>query len=465
MNSGTGYYVFSINGEYYLYDMVGMVIFQIDESLFSVLCKTKNNESLTEAERAIVNIFKQNGFLKENIEKPEVDPTEKNVAYLSFAPTYKCNFRCSYCFGGHGDNYTGVQREFTNETLCEMLDFFFNIAFPMAKRYRIDFVSGGEPLMGINIIKATIEYIEKHICATGKLVSMWLCTNGSLISDEIIEYLSEHNVSIGISLDGRKEYNDRHRVDAFGNGTYVQICKGISLVKNNTNASKKIKEIWGLCTATNENCDFVDILRHMKSLGFKNVQIRLIRSEASYEIEKIVGEYNKLADFLLEQFSDGNVDYLRMILNDNDQFGKVLKRILLDRVLVRRCNAGVNKVTICPDGSIYPCDSLVGMPGLALGNIHDISWDKERYPKMTVDMRPKCSNCEIRYLCGGDCCYNSILKTGCQFIPDVEFCKLQRHIIHLTIMLRYKMQKTNEFLYERFVKEEKRKNDYSEFFG
>ena len=58
-----------------------------------------------------------------------------------------------------------------------------------------------------------------------------------------------------------------------------------------------------------------------------------------------------------------------MILNDNDQFGKVLKRIMLDYLLIQRCDTGINKITICPDGMIYPYDNLVGVAKENIGSI------------------------------------------------------------------------------------------------
>ena len=57
------------------------------------------------------------------------------------------------------------------------------------------------------------------------------------------------------------------------------------------------------------------------------------------------------------------------------------------------------------------------------------------------------------------------MKTGCRFTPDNEFCQIQRHIINLAIVLRYQMQITNPDLYESFLREVKKKNDYSELFG
>lgn len=85
-----------------------------------------------------------------------------------------------------------------------MLNYFFEVLYSDVEQYRVDFVSGGEPLLGIDIIKMAVEYMEEYSLRSGKRVSIWLCTNGSLLNDQIIEYLSFHNISIGISIDGKK---------------------------------------------------------------------------------------------------------------------------------------------------------------------------------------------------------------------------------------------------------------------
>ena len=154
-----------------------------------------------------------------------------------------------------------------------------------------------------------------------------------------------------------------------------------------------------------------------------------------------------------------------MILNDNDQYGKVLKRILLNHFLVRRCYAGMNKIAICPDGSVYPCDSFVGIKEYCMGNIHDARLELDRYQNITIDDIPQCRNCLLKYLCGGDCYYNSYMKNGKHDKPDDQFCELQKHIIEESILLCLQMQNTNSALYQQLSDYLKRKEDYVKLFG
>lgn len=465
-NTTPNFYLFTFKNKYFYYDFVQNLIIQITEKLFVIIQKHIKHQFLNSEEYTYIDSLKNAGLLSYtlNDKSPCYDVTD-DIAYLSFAPTYSCNFKCSYCFGECGNYFKGNQKSFSNEMINNMLDCFFNEIFPYADHYRIDFVSGGEPLLGYPIIKETINYCETFEAKTGKKVSIWMCTNASLLTNEIIEYLSRHSVSIGISIDGDKTTNDVNRKFADGRGTYDEIVKGIQLIKNNGNVGEKFKKIWGLCTATNDNCDFVNILTHLKFLGFESVQIRLIRSSEHYEIEKIINEYEKLSQFLLSTYRGGDLSFLRMILNDNDQFGKILKRIILGNTIYKRCNAGINKITICPDGTIYPCDSLVGLSECLIGTLKNPVLKNKLFKETTVDTIPKCKDCDIRYLCGGDCYYNSLYKSNNILIPDNEYCKLQRFLLHLSLVLFMDLQLSNENLFKTLTKEIIIKEEYHEIHG
>lgn len=63
-------------------------------------------------------------------------------------------------------------------------------------------------------------------------VKLWLTiqTNGLLINEAWIALFKKHSVDVGISIDGPKEYNDKHRVDFFGRGSYDRLLKKIELL-------------------------------------------------------------------------------------------------------------------------------------------------------------------------------------------------------------------------------------------
>lgn len=457
-------YIFEHEKDFYLYDFYGGIVLELNEEVYSEIKKVLLGENKIEVTNKYVReLLLSDIFCKKEME--EIIPLSAQKAYLSFAPTYQCNFRCSYCFGLYGQKYKGLERSFSKEKIRLIIDYFIKELFPNANQYRIDFVSGGEPLMGFEIIKEAILYVEKLTWDEKKQISVWLCTNGSLLSDEINAFLSNHNVSIGISIDGNKEYHDKNRVDASGRGTYDKIISNIQAIQSDKTLSKKYKDIWGLCTASNENCNFIELLKHFRKIGIKNVQIRLVRNGKRYDSELINKNYKNLSKFLLDSYKSGDEFFLNMILNDNDQFGKVLKRVLLNSTVSRRCNAGINKVTICPNGDIYPCDSLVGVDKFIIGNVENSTLDRSILNETDVYKRVKCKECELNVMCGGDCYYNSYINNGNICTPSEDFCKIQRNIINLSIVLRYKLEQFDSKSFEKFVNRLAMKEEYRYIYG
>ena len=79
--------------------------------------------------------------------------------------------------------------------------------------YHIDFVSGGEPLLNFDIIRQVKEISYILYKETNKPLEMWLCTNGTSFTPEILEFLDKNHINIGISIDGDKNLNDSMRMD------------------------------------------------------------------------------------------------------------------------------------------------------------------------------------------------------------------------------------------------------------
>lgn len=450
--------VFSRHGRFFYYDCCIGAILELSEGIFKKIeCYGIDSKECDEL-RPLRDLREELGVL--DLDECPVSETEY-IAYLSFAPTHECNLNCSYCYGGQGKNYVGEIRGFDEETIRYVIDTLVNDLYEDAAAYRIDFVGGGEPLLHFAAVQYTVDYIERLAEKRGKRITAWVCTNGTLITDEIAEYLVAHKVPLGISLDGVREKHNASRPFKNGNGSYDAVMEGIERYRKHENNPAN-SNLWALCTATNDNCDFVAIIRSFLSLEFNNAQIRLIRSTGHYNIDNISREYDRLYDYLLNEFKCGNLKPLLMITNDNDQFGKILKRVMLNQHIPVRCLAGWRRITICPDGSIYPCDSFVGKADYCMGHIgesRDTIFDQIIYRKnFLID---NCAECDIRLICGGDCFYNSVEKTGSPYTPDSEYCAIQEHLVKNAVALCCDMVNINDKLYEEFARKVEIKDAYT----
>ena len=144
--------------------------------------------------------------------------------------TQNCNFRCKYCVYSGAEN--SYQRVHSNKvmnwnTARKAIDFLWEHSID-SKDVNIGFY-GGEPLLEFDLIKKAIEYSRKKFM--GKEISFSMTTNGTLLTEEIIRFLSKNKVQLVISLDGAKEINDENRVFKNGSGTYDRVIRKIDLIK------------------------------------------------------------------------------------------------------------------------------------------------------------------------------------------------------------------------------------------
>src|SRR5262249_38809076 len=91
---------------------------------------------------------------------------------------------------------------------------------------------GGEPtLMGVEFYRRSVEYVQKYR-RPGQQVEYTFQTNGILIDDERAAFFKEHDVLIGLSVDGPREMHDAYRVTKGGRGTFDEVMRGLGFLRS-----------------------------------------------------------------------------------------------------------------------------------------------------------------------------------------------------------------------------------------
>jgi sulfatase maturation enzyme AslB (radical SAM superfamily) len=114
-----------------------------------------------------------------------------------------CNLACSYCYVAVNQG-PGARLSF--EQVRKAIDEFC-AAVPSPDR-KVTFL-GGEPLLDWKLFQQSARYARER---GGPDMVLQTFTNGTLLSPEKVAFLDEVGVHCTISLDGRKEDNDKHRV-------------------------------------------------------------------------------------------------------------------------------------------------------------------------------------------------------------------------------------------------------------
>ena len=139
------------------------------------------------------------------------------VKALCLHIAHDCNLACQYCFAEEGE-YHGRRALMSYEVGKKALDFL--VANSGSRRnLEVDFF-GGEPLMNWKVVKELVAYGRELEKQYDKHFRFTLTTNGVLLNEEVQEFVNREMDNVVLSLDGRKEVNDRMRPFRNGKGSY-----------------------------------------------------------------------------------------------------------------------------------------------------------------------------------------------------------------------------------------------------
>ena len=351
------------------------------------------------------------------------------IKALCLHVSHDCNLRCQYCFASTGDFGTGHRMTMDVETAKKAIDFVIQRS-GSRRNIEVDFF-GGEPLMAMDTVKATVDYArsleEKH----GKNFRFTITTNGVLLNEENIAYINREMSNAVLSLDGRPEVNDKMRKTISGTGSYdVILPKFQKLVEGRGD-----KDYYLRGTFTRYNRDFSADVMHIADQGFRNVSVEPVvgSPDCDYtfreeDLPGILAEYEKLAEQLLHR-PDVNFFHFNV---DLSQGPCVIKRL-------RGCGAGCEYVAITPEGDIYPCHQFVGNEEYKLGNLYEDTFNMDlshRFGELNVYTRPDCQQCWARFYCSGGCSASNLLVNGDIKIPNRFGCDMQRKRLECAIAMK-----------------------------
>ncbi|MEA4847560.1 MAG: thioether cross-link-forming SCIFF peptide maturase, partial [Clostridiaceae bacterium] len=345
---------------------------------------------------------------------------------------HDCNMRCGYCFAHTGD-YSGGRKLMPFSVASRAIEFLLETS-GNRKRLEVDFF-GGEPLMNFDVVRETVIFAKKREKEYGKRIGFTVTTNGTFLNKDIAGFINENMDNIVLSIDGRKQINDRMRKFTDGSGTYDSIMPKLkSFVESRGDKSYYIRG-----TFTSNNLDFCSDVLHLADEGFKEISIEPVAAEKEKgyalreeHLPRIYREYDKLAEKYIEYGERGKGFRYYHFLMDLDGGPCVYKR-------VSSCGSGVEYFAVTPDGELYPCHQFVGRKEYLMGDIWkgvvNTKLQKE-FSENTVYHKKKCRECWARFYCSGGCQANAAAFNNDLKDPyDLE-CKLQRKRIECAIMIK-----------------------------
>ncbi len=399
-----------------------------DEAKFKTIGEFRreyNSEDVTEVLEELGEL-KKNGMLWADDEFEQSKTLKENapIKAMCLHISHDCNLRCEYCFAEEGKYHTDKRELMSAETGKRAIDF---LVANSGNRHNleIDFF-GGEPLMNFDAVKEVVNYARSIENKYRKKFRFTITTNGILLDDEKLEFINREMGNIVLSIDGRREVNDRVRKRADGTGSYDRIVP----IFQKTADSRGQDNYYVRGTFTKYNLDFSKDVLHLADLGFKQISVEPVvcGEETDYslgeeDLPRIFKEYETLVEEYVKRKKAGNGFNFFHFMIDLDGGPCVIKRL-------SGCGCGCEYVAVAPNGEVYPCHQFVGSEEYKMGSIFDnkaLDRDmRNTFANCTVYSKPDCRNCFAKFYCSGGCIANACLINRNINKPHRLSCEMMR---------------------------------------
>ncbi len=366
------------------------------------------------------------------------------VKALCLHIAHDCNLACKYCFAEEGE-YHGRRALMSLEVGKKALDFLVANSGNRVN-LEVDFF-GGEPTMNWQVVKDLVLYGRSLEEAHNKKFRFTLTTNGVLLNDEIMEFANREMSNIVLSIDGRKEVNDKMRPFRGNQGSYdVIVPKFLKVAESRDQMNYYVRG-----TYTHNNLDFSKDVLHLADLGFKQISVEPVvaKPEDWYAIKEedipvLLKEYDTLAAEMVKRRKEGKGFNFFHFMIDLEGGPCVAKRL-------SGCGSGTEYLAVTPWGDLYPCHQFVGQEAFLMGNVDEGITNtaiRDEFKCCNVYAKEKCKKCFAKFYCSGGCAANSYNFHGSiNDVYDVG-CELQRKRVECAIMIKAAMADMEEANHE-----------------
>lgn len=301
---------------------------------------------------------------------------------LSILTTLKCNLQCIHCFYNSSPNKD--LPELPSETIPTIVSFI--------KKRNITSVTigGGEPLVwqGIEQLLLSLLYETN--------AKIFLLTNGLLIK-KILPILTINNnrFSIQISIDASSG-NIYRKVRG---GNFDILIENIKLLKD-----MNLDISLSYTVHKYNQSESISFIKLAERLGVDAIHFPFLEQfgrASQYDITPSLEYIKKFYQFLIY--------YYFHMTGPKIYFVEEIKHRLINRLRRKNCSAAYTQIAIGADGNIYPCSELISDKFIIgtideLEDVETLLTDFRKNMKIGLPIVDKiCSDCPIKYLCGGGC--------------------------------------------------------------
>jgi uncharacterized protein len=229
----------------------------------------------------------------------------------------RCNIDCDYCYEfNRGDtSWRRLPRVMAPATM-EMLAARVR-QHALAHQLPTFNISlhGGEPtLLGADGLSRLAATLRRAAAGAFDLV-LSLQTNGILLDERLVDVIREYDIGVGVSLDGDRMANDRHRVSHLGVSTFDATMRGVRLLR-----ARAPDQLLGVIVVIDLANDPAEVLDFVGGLGVSFVDFLLPLHSWDRPPARTTDERHEYADWYFrayEAWISGRHPHLRIRFLEN----------------------------------------------------------------------------------------------------------------------------------------------------
>ncbi len=366
---------------------------------------------------------------------------ERGVTLHIMVLTLRCEHSCHYC---------QVSRQTPDRTRYDMSTATIDRSLAFMMQYPSEHLTlefqGGEPLLAFDSLQYAVRTAKGLADRNGKTLTIVVCTNLAVATDEMLAYLRDEGIKISTSLDGPAIVHNANRQRS-GENSYDVTIVNIARAR----AHVGCENVGALMTTSRFSLDYPrEIVDEYVRLGFGSIFVRAINpygfatktgARRGYDASEFLRFYTTALEYIIELNRQGT--------NLTEVYAKiVLTKILTPYTtgyvdLQSPAGAGVSVLVYNYDGDIYASDEgrmLAEMEDTTfrLGNVH-----RDTYATMVQssayqyllsagcnEVLPGCADCAYQSYCGADPVrHHATQHDAMGHRPTSSFCQKNMGII------------------------------------
>ena len=340
----------------------------------------------------------------------------------------KCNFHCSYCYSAQGRS----SAELDMGTIEKMLSYFLSAERKAPQMRTIMFMGGGEPMLSWPLLREATLLALKIAEGQGIKVGFSLTTNGSVMTEEMLDFFEKYKFTIQISFEVLPDVQNAQR------GSFDAVAKNIVRI------SERGVNHYVRATVTEMNVERIpEMVRYCQQYfpKVKKLSCQQVVDPQLFTSPEIVADF---FDRYFRSFQQGVKIGKATGLELRSSSSHLLnyskrERFCYDLV----CLTPYGTLTTCPDVS-SPKEADYSSAVFGVVTDSEIKFDEKAFERLSagsIHTIDKCSNCYARWNCGSGCPSSrrvyatEIFDSICDF-----YRKMLRHSLINEIAARYAKQ-------------------------